>query len=100
MSFIDFENVSKIYQMGEVEIKALDDVTFHIDEGEFVVVLGASGAGKTTILNLLGGMDTVSSGTIIVDGKNISNATAREKSTCETSTPRSLRNPHNTGIAG
>ena len=78
MSFIDFENVSKIYQMGEVEIKALDDVTFHIDEGEFVVVLGASGAGKTTILNLLGGMDTVSSGTIIVDGKNISNATEKE----------------------
>ena len=78
MSFIEFKDVSKIYKMGEVEIKALDNVSFEIDKGEFVVVLGNSGAGKTTILNILGGMDTVSSGTITVDGQNISHANERE----------------------
>ena len=78
MSFIEFENVSKIYTMGEVEIKALDGVSFEIDKGEFAVVLGASGAGKTTILNLLGGMDTVSSGRITVDGNDISGASDKE----------------------
>lgn len=70
-AFIEFKNVSKIYQMGEVEIKALDDTSFKIDEGKFTVVLGASGAGKTTILNLLGGMDRATTGEILVDGKNI-----------------------------
>ena len=78
MSFIEFTDVSKIYTMGEVEIKALDKVSFSIDKGEFAVVLGASGAGKTTILNLLGGMDTISSGSITVDGNDISKATDRE----------------------
>ena len=78
MSFIEFEDVSKIYTMGEVEIKALDKVSFTIDKGEFAVVLGASGAGKTTILNLLGGMDTVSSGRITVDGNDISGASDKE----------------------
>ncbi|MDO5139746.1 MAG: ATP-binding cassette domain-containing protein, partial [Oscillospiraceae bacterium] len=78
MSFIEFQNVCKIYQMGEVQIKALDDVSFSIDKGEFVVVLGSSGAGKTTILNILGGMDTATSGTIIVDGKEISKASERD----------------------
>ena len=78
MSFIEFKDVSKIYTMGEVEIRALDRVSFSIDKGEFAVVLGASGAGKTTILNLLGGMDTVSSGSITVDGNDISKATDRE----------------------
>ena len=78
MSFIELKNVSKIYKMGEVEIKALDNISFEIEKGEFVVVLGASGAGKTTILNILGGMDTVSEGTILVDGKNISEASERE----------------------
>ena len=72
MSFIQFEHVSKIYQMGEVEIKALDEVSFEIEKGEFVVVLGASGAGKTTILNILGGMDSCTGGRIVVDGKDIS----------------------------
>ena len=65
MAFIEFKNVSKIYKMGEVEIKALDDISFEIEKGEFVVVLGNSGAGKTTILNLLGGMDTISAGSIV-----------------------------------
>ena len=78
MSFITFKDVSKIYQMGEVQIKALDNVSFDIDKGEFVVVLGESGAGKTTILNILGGMDTASSGSIIIDGKDISNAGKKE----------------------
>ena len=78
MSFIEFKNVCKTYQMGEVQIKALDDVSFSIDEGEFVVVLGSSGAGKTTILNILGGMDTATSGSIIVDGHEISKASERE----------------------
>ena len=78
MSFIEFKNVSKIYKMGEVEIKALDNISFEIEKGEFVVVLGASGAGKTTILNILGGMDTATSGEIIVDGNNISKANERQ----------------------
>ena len=78
MSFIQFDHVSKIYQMGEVEIKALDEVSFDIEKGESVVVLGASGAGKTTILKILGGMDSCSGGRIVVDGKDISKATDRE----------------------
>ncbi len=71
MSFIEFRNVSKIYQMGEVTIKAVDEMSFEVEKGEFVTILGTSGAGKTTVLNLLGGMDTVSSGDIIVDEQNI-----------------------------
>ncbi len=78
MSFIEFKNVSKIYQMGEVEIRALDDISFEIEKGEFVVVLGNSGAGKTTILNILGGMDTVSTGNVIVDGNDISKANEKQ----------------------
>lgn len=78
MSFISFKDVSKIYQMGEVQIKALDGVSFDIEKGEFVVVLGESGAGKTTILNILGGMDTASSGSIYIDGKDIAGANKRE----------------------
>lgn len=72
MSFIELKNVKKSYDMGEVVINAVDDVSFSIDKGEFVIVLGASGAGKSTILNLLGGMDHVTSGSIHVDGSNIS----------------------------
>lgn len=71
MSFIEMKNVTKTYKMGEVEIKALDEVGFGIEKGEFVVVVGPSGAGKTTILNILGGMDTASSGEIFVDNEDI-----------------------------
>ena len=78
MSFIEFKHVSKVYQMGEVEIKALDGVSFDVDKGEFVVVLGESGAGKTTILNILGGMDLATSGSVVVDGKDISKANEKE----------------------
>ena len=69
--FVRLENVSKIYQMGEVQIHAVDHIEFAIDKGEFVVVVGPSGAGKTTVLNILGGMDTVISGKVFVDGENI-----------------------------
>ena len=81
MSFISFRNVSKIYQMGEVEIRAIDDMSFDIEKGEFVTILGASGAGKTTVLNILGGMDTVSEGHVIVDGEDI--AGLGQKKLCE-----------------
>lgn len=70
--FVELKNVKKTYTMGEVVIKAVDDVSFSIDRGEFVIVLGASGAGKSTILNLLGGMDAVTEGSIFVDGNEIS----------------------------
>ncbi len=72
MSLVRFENVYKKYTMGEVTINAVEDVSFEIEEGEFAVIVGPSGAGKTTILNILGGMDNVSKGNIIVDGRNIS----------------------------
>ncbi|MGE5628464.1 MAG: ABC transporter ATP-binding protein [Solirubrobacterales bacterium] len=71
-NFIELKNVKKSYMVGEVVINAVDDVSFTIDQGEFVIILGASGAGKSTILNLLGGMDQVSSGNIFVDGNEIS----------------------------
>ena len=72
MAFVEFENVSKIYELGEVKVAALDNMSFTINEGEFVVIVGPSGAGKTTLLNMLGGMDSVSSGKIMVDGRCIS----------------------------
>ncbi len=71
-NFVEFKNVKKSYDMGEVTINAVDNVSFSIEKGEFVIVLGASGAGKTTILNLLGGMDEVTEGQIFVDGNEIS----------------------------
>ena len=71
-SFIEFENVRKLYRMGEVEIEALAGVDFTIERGEFVIIAGASGAGKSTILNILGGMDSLTSGAITVDGAKIS----------------------------
>lgn len=71
-AFIEFNDVRKTYKMGETEIHALDGVNFSINQGEFVIIAGASGAGKSTILNILGGMDTLTSGEIWVDGNEVS----------------------------
>lgn len=70
--FVEFQNVKKTYKTGEVEIQALQDVSFTIKEGEFCVIVGASGAGKTTILNILGGMDRLTKGKVYLDGQEIS----------------------------
>ncbi|MGL4773723.1 MAG: ABC transporter ATP-binding protein [Clostridium sp.] len=80
-NYIEFKDVKKIYKMGEVEISALSGVDFSINKGEFVVVAGASGAGKSTILNILGGMDSPSSGEIYVDGNEISAYNAKQLTT-------------------
>ena len=72
MAYIEFKNVRKEYQAGETVIKALDGADFFVEKGELAVILGSSGAGKTTALNILGGMDTPTSGNIMVDGKDIS----------------------------
>ena len=76
--FIEFKDVKKIYKMGEVEIPALAGIDFHIKKGEFVIINGASGAGKSTVLNILGGMDTATSGDIYVDGSEISKFNPKE----------------------
>ena len=78
MSFVRFEKVYKRYKMGEVVITASDGVDFEIEKGEFAVIVGASGAGKTTILNMLGGMDVCDEGKIIVDGRNIAELSPKE----------------------
>ena len=72
MAIVTFENVSRVYKSGDHELKALDSVNLSLEEGKFVVILGPSGAGKSTLLNLLGGLDSPTSGTITVDGKDIS----------------------------
>ena len=77
-AYVKLEDVTKVYHMGEVEIRAADGINFEIMKGEFVVIVGPSGAGKTTVLNVLGGMDTATSGSIMVDGKEISSYNARE----------------------
>lgn len=77
-AFIKFENVSKIYKSGDVEIKAVSGASFEIEKGELCIIVGASGAGKTTALNMLGGMDSCTSGNIIVDGKNIAGYNSRQ----------------------
>ena len=69
--FVKLQDITKIYKMGEIEIRAADYISFSIDKGEFVVIVGPSGAGKTTVLNILGGMDTATSGTLLVDGDEI-----------------------------
>ena len=76
--YVKLENVTKIYKMGEVEIHAVDGVDFSIQKGEFVVVVGPSGAGKTTVLNILGGMDTASGGRVLVDGADIAKYSQRQ----------------------
>ena len=77
--FVKLKNVTKIYQMGEVQIRAVDGIDFSIDKGEFVVVVGPSGAGKTTVLNILGGMDKASGGEVLVDGKDIARYTQKQQ---------------------
>ena len=72
MSFVEFTNVCKTYQMGDVEVRAVDGMNFTIERGELVVIVGPSGAGKTTVLNMLGGMDSATSGTIMLDGTEVS----------------------------
>ena len=78
MSYITFEQVKKTYQMGEVTIHAVDGVDFCIEKGEFAIIVGPSGAGKTTVLNMLGGMDACTSGTITVDGTRVSDFNAKQ----------------------
>lgn len=71
-SFVELTDVRKVYRMGEVSINAVDGVNFSIEKGEFAVIVGPSGAGKTTVLNILGGMDHATSGSVVVDGQNVS----------------------------
>ena len=78
MSIVKFDNVTRIYQTGEHELKALDDVSFTLDEGKFVVILGPSGAGKSTLLNMLGGLDSPTEGTITVNDKDIAKLSDNE----------------------
>lgn len=81
MSYIEMKHSYKRYQTGETEIVANNDISFSIERGELVVILGASGAGKSTVLNILGGMDSNSEGEVLIDGKNIANYTIRELTT-------------------
>ena len=80
-AIVTMQDVTKIYHMGEVEIRAADGISFEIDKGEFAVIVGPSGAGKTTVLNILGGMDTCDGGKVIVDGEDISGYRNRKLTT-------------------
>ena len=77
-AFVKLEQVTKVYHMGEVEIRAVDGIDFEINKGEFVVIVGPSGAGKTTVLNILGGMDSASSGKVLVDGRDVAKYNQRK----------------------
>lgn len=81
MSYVEIKDVVKEYKTGEITIKAADGMNFSFEKGEFVVIVGPSGAGKTTVLNILGGMDKLTSGNVIVDGKDISRYSNRELTT-------------------
>ena len=81
MAYISLRHVGKRYQMGEITITAVDDISFEIEKGQFAVIVGPSGAGKTTVLNILGGMDACDSGAIRVDGQEISGYGARQLTT-------------------
>ena len=81
MAYISLDKVVKRYQMGEVTITAVDQISFDIDKGQFVIIVGPSGAGKTTVLNLLGGMDSCDGGTITVDGQEISSYSGKKLTT-------------------
>ena len=77
-AFVTLEKVTKVYGKGEVQIKAVDGIDFSIEKGEFVIVVGPSGAGKTTVLNILGGMDQATSGCVWVDGQDVAKYSARQ----------------------
>ena len=78
MAFIELKNVKKIYESGEIKVNALQDTCFEIQEGEMVIILGPSGTGKSTLLNVMGGIDTVTSGSIFVEGKDITKFTEKQ----------------------
>ena len=78
MAFLEVKDVCKTYRMGEVEVHAVKDMSFEVEQGELVVVVGPSGSGKTTLLNMIGGMDTVTSGSIVLDGEDVSSYDARQ----------------------
>ena len=78
MAYIEFKDVSKIYTMGQTQIRVLDHISFAVEKGELCVIVGPSGAGKTTLLNILGGMDTATEGTVLLDGRDISRLNNRQ----------------------
>ena len=81
MAFVTFENVGKVYKTGDVEVRALHNVSFEIEKGEICVVVGQSGAGNTTLLNILGGMDTLTEGHVLLDGRDISTLNEKQMAT-------------------